>query len=240
MPDFITDMMNSTFLGVPTIFLIGAIIVIFFLLYTMKGKPKAFKRIPLAREIRNDFDLRYKLSGVPIRKRLKAEGGFVTIGYAIGYFTYKWDKNIPLRARLQYLERIKKAVKQKAEEQDIEEVIVVKMCKNNPISKALALIGMYHYMIIPRTKYRINEKELIIRSGANLDQFFGIEICSQSGKEIIENIAFKLNRANELDEFVNQIPKQNYLELSTAQFTAKARETAAIEKEKYKGQIENA
>lgn len=240
MADFISDIMGSTFLGVPTIVIIGFFVVVIFLIYKLKPKEKEFRRISLHKQIRKDLDESFRTTGEPINKPIKADGGFVKAGYAFGYFSFAWDKNIPLRAKLQYKDRVKKALREKAQP-DYEDMTVFRCCDNTPLARFLGRFGLRNwYMIVPQDAFSVNSKELVLNQGLTRTDFFGVKICSQSGKEYLENIAFKLNRIAELDEFVNTVPKQNYLEIGTSGAAARAREKAAIEKEKYKGQIEGA
>lgn len=247
--DFIGDIMNSTFLGVPTIFILAVIGIVFFLIYKMKGsgKPK-FKRMSLTKEIKLEFDRLYNQYNEKINKPMRA-GGFMRVGYAIGFFPLFWDKRIEFKKNMEANKLYKKYLKKHPElfnkdgklRQDVEEMVCIKTCGKNKISQFLAKTFGFKtsYRIVPSDKYTVNEKELQIDMFMNPSYFFGVTVYSKTGKDYIENIAYKLNRQNELDEFVNQIPKQNYLEVSTASSVAKARESAQIEKEKYKGQIEN-
>lgn len=83
-------------------------------------------------------------------------------------------------------------------------------------------------------------KTISIPASLQGQEFLGIMIYTKTARDYVENIAFKLNRQEELTEIADFIPKQNYLEVTTATSVAKAREKAQIEKEKYRGQIEGA
>lgn len=240
MADIFADIMNAQFLGVPTIFIIGALIFFIIIVLRLKPKQKEFKRISLEKEIRKDMDMNYARSGIKINKPIRI-GGFVNAGYAVGFYNDTWDLNAPLRARLQWKEKVKAQVQAKAEPKMIE-MVVFKCCFNDPVRKVMGIMFGFktYYMTLPSQYYKVNAKEIILHPGLNKTDFFNVVVCTKSAREYVENIAFKVNRKNELDEFANTVPKQNYLELSTASMAAKAREKANIEKEKYKGQIESA
>lgn len=233
--DSINDAMNTTIFGIPVIAIIAGLLILLFLVWKFKPK-EGRKRLNLAKEVRKDFDEMYRMFGEATNKKLNA--GFIRVGYALGQFPLYWDKNLPSKKNLRASQQLKNAVKKAPE---IEELTAFRMCKNNLLDRGLAKLGFkITYILIPSDKIDLGEKEISFPSSLQPQEFLGVYITSKTSRDYVENIAFKLNREEELTEIADFIPKQNYLEVSTATDVAKARERAKIEKEKYKGQIEGA
>lgn len=224
-------------MGIPTLFIIIGIIIIMWLFLKKKDK-KLRKRLNLGREIKKDFNNMYSNFGSKIKKKLRS--GFIEIGYSIGQFPILWDKYTTERLNPRINKKLKMAILGKTKEgEHIEEMLCIKYTKK-PLAKAKALFGVFgHYMIVPYDKIVLESKEITISPTLQGFDFFDIMLFSKVGKHYVENIAFKLSRQEELTELADFVPKQNYLEMTTASQTVKAREQAQIEKEKYKGQIEN-
>lgn len=225
--------MNSTFLGVPTIFIIAILAIV--ILFVWKAKPREQKapHVDLKKEVKKDLES-YELT--PLKKPLRA--GFQNIGYAIGYANLFYDKTLPLAANIKRNKQAKEATNTT---KDVETHYLIKYCKNNFIAKSMAKLGLAgKFMILPTEAVSNLFNEVNIEPYSQPTYFLDIAVYGRNAKNFIENIAFKLNRQAELEELAGWIPKMNYLETNIAGAVAKAREKAQIEKEKYKGQIESA
>lgn len=237
--DTITGIMDVKLLGIPVIFIIGALFFVIWFVWNYKPKTGR-KRLNLSKQVRSDFDMMYKTFGEPVGKKLNA--GFIRVGYAIGQFPIYWDKYSSVRNNLKANKQLKSVVaKDTKEGKHIDEMTCFKICKNNVFSRGLALLGFKtNYMIIPTKYLDIGTKDISFPASLQVQEFLGILFSTKTSRDYVENIAFKLNRQEELTEIADFIPKQNYLEVSTATSVAKARERAKIESDKYKGQIEGA
>lgn len=233
--DIISQVMNSTFLGVPTIFIIGLLIFFIIIIWRMKPKESKAPHIDLKKEVKKDLDS-YNLT--TLNKPLKA--GFQVVGYGLGFHTLFWNKAEPLNKNLK-LKQEKQAYDKEAKPEDIIQMTLIKYVKNNIISKALGKIGLIgKYIIMPTEEIKNETNEINLNPLTQPTYFLDIAIYGKHARKFIENIAFKLTRELELGEMVSFVPKMNYLETNIAGAVAKAREKAQIEKEKYKGQIESA
>ena len=250
MVDVFSDLMawlnDTAFLGMPNWILVGGIIFVFYVIYSMKPKEQQFKRMDTAKEIKQDLDFLFKTFSTPLDKRL--DSGITKVRHAFSYIPIYWDDNFSLKENLQDERQLRRFLKQNPKlnekgklKQDFDDMYVLKVCGHTLPNRLLGKIGVgVSYMIIPKGMLDMSKDVLVLDTKSVPSTMFGVTIFSKSGREFIENVVYKLNRQNELDEFVNQIPKQNYLEVSTASAVAKARERANIEREKYKGQLESA
>jgi len=250
MPDPISsflEWLNTPILfGVPTWFFVGVgLLVAIAILY--KPKPETFKRKSTTKEIKEEFDKLFKMFGTPVNKRL--DSGISSIRFVLSYISIYWDRNLSIKMNLKEGRQLRRFLRKNPDMVDekgnlkanYEEMYIFRVCPTGVIGKVLAKIGLrVNYMLVPRNLTDISKDIIVIDPKAIPSQIFQTIIYDKSGREYIENVCYKLNRENELDEFVNQIPKQNYLEVNTASRVAKAREEANIEKEKYKGQLEGA
>ena len=216
-------------------------------------KKEKFKRHDTAKEIREDLNFLAKTFGTVVNKRL--DTGLTKSRFVLRQFPILWDINTTLRQNIKearHLRAYLKANPKKREldkegkptgriKKEFEELYALKVCGVGIINKTLAKVNIgTHFILIPRHLIDMSKDTLNIKPMAQPQTQFGIVIYSVSGREYIENIAYKLNRESELDELRNYIPKQNYLEVATASAVAKARERASIEREKYRGQVESA
>jgi len=255
--DIMSFVSRSDFI-VPNFIWLGLVVVVIWLFLTRKKEDK-FKRKSTVKDIKSEFKLLFKMFGKPLNKRI--DSGMTTWRHGISYIPFYWDRNLPLKANLntnrqmtnflrKYPEkekvlstyqRGKKTIKVKGLKEDIVEMYIIKVSDYKLIGKSLGKLGVgLNYIAV--SKDIIAKSKDVIQIQTNLLPMveFGVIFFEQSARDFVENIVYKLNREEELDEFRNQIPKQNYLEVSTAGLVARAREKATIEKDKYKGQIESA
>jgi hypothetical protein len=107
------------------------------------------------------------------------------------------------------------------------------------MSQVLAYFNFgLRYYLVDKDFVTQSAGEVIINPTAEHTNFLGVIIFSSKAREIVENIAFKINRENELEALINFLPKMEYLETSIAGQVAKLREKAEIEANKYKSQTE--
>lgn len=236
--DSINQIFEVKLLGIPVVILFAVMIFAFWFLLKYR-KAEGRKRLNLIKEVGNDFNLMYRTFGERLGKKLYA--GFVEVGYAIGSYPIYWDKFTSARANVKSSKQLKNFVASQSKEgKNIEEMTCFKMAHKGLLSKALAALGFKTYFMIVPTKNIDMNKTISIPASLQGQEFLGIMIYTKTARDYVENIAFKLNRQEELTEIADFIPKQNYLEVTTATSVAKAREKAQIEKEKYRGQIEGA
>lgn len=244
---FMNELTSAEFFGIPVIFIIGIMVVLFVIILKTRGKKKDRPRLNLTKATKEYFDNLYNIFYEKDKKKILQ--GFNSIGFALGHFTMYWDSTTNLKAELAKIKteggsgklknKLKAAIDAESEDnKNIKELIVIRYCERGILSKAMAKIfKKYKYMLVPADKIEMDDKIIKLDRLISKDEFNGTVYFSAAGKESIENIAYKISREEELCEIADYIPKQNYLEKETASKTIRAREDAEIEKEKYKGQI---
>lgn len=223
--------------------IIGAII---FIIWKLKPKQEKFKRKDTKKELNKKFFQAYKDYGTNVGKLMNF--GMFPKGYIFKANVLYWDRNLKF---LIYKSKrdLKKFLKNNKDYADKDGKLKKDFVKINAFlvsgkslfSRGLGKLGIGLKTYLIPDEYIIDRKDtIVVNPMVSPIDFFGFQAIGKEAIQIVENACFKLNRENELDEFVNQIPKQNYLEVSTATRIAVAREKAKIEKAKYKGQIEGA
>lgn len=243
--DSINEILDIKLLGVPVVFILAFLVLIIWFVWNYKPR-RGRKRLNLEKEIRKDMDSLYKVFYSPVNKNMSY--GFQRIGYVLGEFPMFWDITTDWRTQLKRLKHSReknmikmKIAKAEKEKKNIIELTILKYTKPDLLNKGLGKLGLrYNYMVVPTEAIDSNAKELNLKTTLAKDYYLGVTYLSKASRGFIENIAYKLSRKEELTEFADYIPKQNYLEMETAKKTAKMREQARIESEKYKGQIEGA
>lgn len=230
----IIDFVNDNLL-----FIILIAVGIYALWYFSRPREKVFHRKNLSKEIKRELDYLYRLFFNPVNKPINA--GLIKVGFVTGYMPIAWDKSISLRQNLKANKQFKGYVKKHGPiKPDMEEMYCFKIHGLGWFNKLKAMIGFGCYYALVPTNIVTNSDKIIISPNVIPTRSFNVVVYSKAGKEFTENIAYKLTREEELEELVNFIPKQNFLEVDTASRVARARENAKIEREKYKGQLESA
>lgn len=218
------------------IIIIAGIIFIGYILFTrFKGvKKDEFKGINLKEEIKKEQEQLFSLIGIRQRNRWFRQGGYI-IGEVNRY------AKIPF----QIIGNSKaKSVMQMTGKKDNKAVEIsdnifygLELIKYGFMNKILALIGkgMIYFLVDKEALIEPEfNQDFVLTHNANFYNFGGWNIFSDKGQDFVSNIAFKLALENTLEGIVNNIPKNAYLELKTAKFSAKARELTKLEKEKRK------
>jgi len=149
------------------------------------------------------------------------------------------DKIAKLEESLREYEKELIAAKEEAKNQKLESIYCFKIYGMGILNRLLAQFnyGMRYYLV-DESFVNQTEGEVVINPTAEHTNFLGCIIFSNNAREIVENIAFKINRESELESFINFLPKMEYLETAIAGSVAKLREKAEIEANKYKSQTE--
>ncbi len=237
---------------IPNWLIIG-IFVFALIIILRQTKQEKFKRHDTSKEIKQDLDFLIKTFGTPVNKRL--DTGLTKSRFILRQIPILWDINTTLRQNIKESRHLRAYLKSNPEKQELdeqgkptgkikkefEELYGLKVCGVGIVNRTLATFDFKtHFILIPKHFIDLSKDTINIKPLAQPQTQFGVVIYSMSGREYIENIAYKLNRESELDEIRNYIPKQNYLEVKTASAVARARERAQIEREKYRGQVESA
>jgi len=220
--------------------------VIAFLYFTNKSKPEKFKRINTKKELNRKFSKAFKDYGTSVKKKLYF--GMFQKGFILRSNSMYWDSNLKFlihKSKFELAKFLKKNPSYRDDKgklkKDFKKINAFQVCGKGILNRGLAWLGFGIKTYLIPDQYLLDTKDdIVVNPAVSPTSFFDFYIIGEAGKEIVENACFKLNRENELDEFVNQIPKQNYLEVSTSSAIAKAREKAHIEKQKYAGQLESA
>lgn len=229
-----------------------------------KSGDKQLQRIALEELILEDLDTLYKYFHVNVGKVLTS--GFNNVSYVLGAVSIFNDPNKPLLTNLKANTQLANKVKADNQEVDkensnsetkdekkpkkkkeieikpIEELYCFKVCDTGIRARLMAHFfnSGTSYFIVPKKLVKITAGAVVMEPNVSKDVYFKLIIFSESGKNLVDNITFKVQTEQLLKEFVNYIPKMNYLETDIASAIAKMRERAEIEKAKYKSQTENA
>jgi len=222
----------------PLIIGISFVIIVIWLIFTRKIKKKEFKPLDLKKQVKEDLNEEYKYFSLPINKFIYS--GLSKIGFAIGYMPMMWNKKLKKFKGIKNL----RGKKQKEIDNPIE-VYAIKVCSKNRIkkefAKRLGRIGRgTRYFIIDKSMINITDEGIFFDANIQRRNFFGQFIFSTSAKNIVEDISFRINRQNELQEIANITPRVVFFDTELSKRLAIERERAEIEKEKFRGQKESA
>lgn len=82
------------------------------------------------------------------------------------------------------------------------------------------------------------DKSIILNAHFPRTIFNNVFVFSKAGKQLVQDIAFGVERENVLQETANQIPRTIFFDTAAARAASDRRETAKIEQEKYRHQVE--
>lgn len=117
----------------------------------------------------------------------------------------------------------------------------LRVCKNNSISKIFSSIGLgVKYMIVDDAMLTISDHGYVLNPMVQPSMFYNIMFFSTTARIFIEDIGFRINRQNEIQELANIIPREMFFSNELAKKVASWREQADIEREKFRGQKEGA
>lgn len=235
MVDYLTSIWNFQIMGIqitPLIIFIAVCYGAYLLIKRLwKTKEPKFEKKEIKKEFKKENNELFSSLSIKANKTLRL--GYNTIGFVMEYVTFKEKPRLALiKGKLKLVED-KTAIKK--------DILGLKVRNNNILWWLLSKLGIgIKYYFIDKDLTTDSDNEIIINQNAEFTIFNGVTIFSNQAREVVENIAFKINREAELEELINYIPKMNYLETTTSQIVARLREKAEIEKEKYRGQVDSA
>lgn len=215
MPDALTDATTSTFLGVPTLYIVIGLVGVIFLLiiYYKKKQPPKFKKLSAKEEIHQKY------------KELFKSMGSQKIGKILIWGMEK-------KGRIG--KSIIKNWKELAENKESQEVYVFEVYN---LQKAIGYIKYLlnfrpTYFIVPKDAITENFKEIIIDTTYKYDNIFGVIAFSKSGKQVVDDESYKVAHEQAINEMINWLPLQSYLSVQHAQSSEGLDHLAEIEKNK--------
>jgi len=207
-------------------------IVVYFLIIKRK-KPDEYKGINLREAISKEQKNQFRLAGLKQKNRYLRQSTYI-----IGRIRRMIE--IPFKMPIDTENKAKEITK------DLKHKIISKyptkifiglqIIEKGLFNEILAILGfgLRYFLIDKDLIIDIYNKDIIIPAQANFYDFTGWHIFSNEGEEFVSNIVYKLALENTLEAVVNNVPKNAYLEMKTAKFSAKARELTKLEKEKRK------
>lgn len=226
MLSFFNDIMNVKIGPVPVVFIIGGMIVLFFYLYKKKGDKNTFKRLDTKKEIGKYLKEYMNLNNDQQSFWLKS--GPTNLGYVIESARMTWPKrNKDLKDKIKAttdIAKIKQAIKEDEEKdlpKEFEKAYIFKVASTNPIKRQLQKVlnkmridFMLKYMIVEDKIITFSDFNATINAWSNSSYHFGVWVYSNQGMDQVDDIAIKLKHQLLIDEIVNTIPKQTYLEMN--------------------------
>ena len=85
---------------------------------------------------------------------------------------------------------------------------------------------------------RHDTKEFIINNSTQNDPYAGIIVFSEEGRQIVKNIAFKIQDETALEEYMNTMTKLAYFELKNASFSSRLREINSLSQQDREKQVD--
>lgn len=257
-PQFLLESSETPFGTIPNWLLIAIVIIVIVLIIKLiKGKDKGFKKRDLKKEVKSKFKLLFKTFGMDrkITTNDQLRIGFNLVGRIKRACNYYWveyseiaekgrgkdTKKLKLSAKemliIEEMTSGKKEKKKRRYNRKLHEFYTFEVYKDNLFGKIRYLLNWNPEFFLINSRFvEINANVFQVDALAQYSNFLNVWIFSELGREIVENIAYKISRETELEEMINFMPKQTYVETATAQVVARAREKAKIEKEKYSSQ----
>lgn len=227
------------------------IILIIWLVLTRMPRTKEYKAIDLKKEIKDDLDTQYKYFGSAVNKPLF--NGMLQVGIVRGHMPLVWHnrryskiiekkfKDGIKKIEVQINEKEAQQTKQKTIYIDVPiDLMALKIYQGGFLAKIKSMLGFgMKYFIYEKNDVNMDEESIIVSSGLQRQYFFGQFIFSKAGKYTIDNTSFRIDRENQLQEIANQIPRTVFFDTELAKRVVLSREAYALEKEKYKSQVES-
>ena len=257
-PSFLTESTETPLGTMPNWLLIAIVIfIIVFIIKLLKGKDKGFRKRDLKKEVKANMNKLFKTFGMD--RKLSTNDqlriGFNLVGRIKRACNYYWvdyqeiaekgkgkdKKELKLSAKeMLVIEAIvsgKKTKRKKKYRRTLYEFYTFEVYKDN-------LFGKIRYLLNWNPEFFLIKSEFVDVTGnifhadslVQYSNFLNVWVFSKMGRDVIEDIAYKISREIELEEMINFMPKQTYVETSTAQMVAKSREKAKIERDKYSSQ----
>jgi hypothetical protein len=230
MADLISTIWNYKIMGIqiiPIVIFVGIVFLAFKLIkYVLSHRESHFKKKELKEEVK-DYNYEDCNFGFPVDKKLvfrvnqgkileaTIHKGVPTIHKERGKIQFKYD--------------------------DIDKNSWKLKCRNHGLLwRILACFNRGIWYVVADENL-ITDMSDEIRINPNADYVIdnGVKIFGSVSKNIIDNISYLKNTENISEALINFIPKMEYLESMTSSNVAIKREIAEIEKEKYKGQVED-
>jgi len=196
-------------------------------LFKHRQTEEPLKRKDLYKETIKDLKSYLALIDNPIGRGKILTTGLYTIGYVIK-MTKLYSKPNKDKKGLNTKEMMDK------------DLILVKICRNNIISKFLSIMNLgVKYLIIDDEYLTQTSTEIQIIPNVQAKPYYhNVITYSKVGRAIVEDTSFRASRQAELEELINFIPKQTYLEVQQSKQMEELSMIQKIAKEKRKEQIE--
>lgn len=229
MPDLISTIWNYKIMGIqiiPIVIFVGIVFLAFKLIkYLLSHKEQHFRKKELKKEVK-DYNYEDVQLGFPVNKKL----------------VYRVNQGLILEATIHKgiptMEKERGKLKFNYDDTD-KNSWKLKIRNHGFLWKILAKFnkGIW-YVEVDESLITELSDEIKINPNADYVIDSGVKIFGGISKNIINNISYLKNTENISEALINFIPKMEYLETDTSSNVAIKREIAEIEKEKYKGQVE--
>ena len=252
----ITDIANEILavrvLGIPVVFILAGLIVLFIVLYKRSKKPEDnFKAVNTTKEIKNDLDELFKLAHEKTGLWLKS--GTVNLGYIIeavrlnlpkANIEAKDIKAVDIKVNdPNSLEAVKKQIENKTTDNvkcyafKLASCNVLKRQLQKLLNRAGVHIGL-NYMIIEEALLTMSDFNIVVDPYCVPTYYFKTWIYSKAGFNFVENIAIKIKHQLLVDSLVNEVPKLTYLEIRQSKDMEQLNALAKIKSKRQKEMLE--
>lgn len=261
--DSIVSTLEKQFLGFPVWLWLGLILFLILLSQFLKRYNKPFLTKDLKKELRKDLNNIFNnfSQKLPAIKGCQLWKGTQTIGIVkravlmpktiVEMVKEEKEKGVRFKERGknqkitidEIVEKIKGGFKQqaklkkKATKQRFYGFVVFPKTLFGRIRFIFNFKGSFH--LIDEQFVKVSGNYFIIENDVDFDTFLDVFIYSERGKTILTELTYKLTREIELQEILNFLPKQTYLETSIAGMVARYRELTELEKSKRSNEMED-
>jgi hypothetical protein len=225
MANFISDFMNglsTPIFGIPFFWFILILCGIIFLVwrFSKKEKPKEFKRTSMYALVKENYDGLFKnfsvYANLPYMLHMSRHG------IVKAYMIIHWNRNMSYIDNLKANENINKTpeLQKNLDNENTQKLYALKIVNSGLWNKLMFSMGFGYgikkswcYHLIPEQELTIKHDEVSLNPYLEPQPYYDTFIYSVIAKDYTDNISFRANREQELEELSNIVPKQTYLEL---------------------------
>lgn len=233
----ITDILTISIAGVPLWFIAAIGLLLYFAMrYNGKSKLPEYKEINVEKKVQESFDELLNWFSISEGQGKVLKIGFFKVGKISSIAVVPYDGNI---TKLVKSRTMRKLIQEKGPEQ--KEAYLIKVKKpiiNVPILNEI-LVNSKKFLI-DSALVQVGDHEIIIPISTPFSEIFKVFVSSKETEFLISDQAHLKTLEQTLQKEVNFMPHGSYLENLVASKIATARESARLEKEKYRGQVEGA
>lgn len=230
--------------------IIGSIVAVYVgFIYFSKREGK-FKRKSLEKEVLDEMKNTINTTGVSQSNRFLRKG-YVVIGKIhkianLNFYSVKGNPH-PDATKISKIKNPaseEKLLKAKAEGKDIDkfDFLEITITGHSLVDRILNWFGTgYKFFLVDKKAVKNPEEnsDVVLDDDASFYKFGGVNVFSEAGADYVSDIAFKRIYQTNLEEQMNFLPLQTFLQIAQAGKVARSRELADLMSKRQKGFVES-